>query len=108
MYQQDYGVIGTGVQGLLLDNGDFIFSVVNSGLRKMALLTNQGLHIKGSYVEPSVATWKDVSTWPAGDYYTVQNFKGVEKGRCSMFREIITIFVYNTTGLRKVRINFHE
>ena len=82
--------------GFLLDNGNFIFTWNDAGLRKMVLVSNSGLKIKSGYLNMPATTWKDTSTWKVGQY-TISNFQGVSSGRLSVV--LFLLFCYKRHGL---------
>jgi len=72
------GIRAHGVQGHMLNNGNFIFYWINGPYRKMVLTTNSGKQIKSGYVMKGDSFWKDVSKWkPYG--YSISNFKAIMK-----------------------------
>ena len=78
--------IESNIEGVLLSNGDFLFSSLNDVWRKMVLVTNKGVYIKHGYVRPHSA-WYDVNTWRDDDHrvtYSLTNFQG-RKGETHFF-----------------------
>jgi len=72
------GVRAHGVQGHMLENGNFIFYWINGPYRKMVLTTNDGRQIKSGWVKKDDSSWTDISKWqPYG--YSISNFKGIMK-----------------------------
>ena len=95
IHQQNVGVLGTGVKGTLLDNGNFIFKWETSGgYFKMVLTKNDGSRITSGYLSPaSRSTWKDYSTWTdnRGGYW-ITNFNALKTGKILTF---ILILIQN-------------
>ena len=79
---RQHGIQAKGVDGHLLDNGNFIFLWRDGGYFKMVLTNNDGTKIKNGYLSDPGTTWKDTNTWNRNkDAYSISNFTG----RTSMF-----------------------
>ena len=88
-YQQNLGGVQVyrleyeGLEGQLLQNGNFIFVLDNSHARKMVLTDNNGTHVKYGYMTLSKVdafNWKNTDNWiESSIYYYIKNFRG-EKG----------------------------
>ena len=73
------GVQASGLQGILMSNGNFLFSW-DTDYKKMILTTNNGTKLAGGYMRWNKVkedSWMDTSLWTHnGDYFTLSNFQG--------------------------------
>ena len=71
-----------GLQGVLMQDGRFIFMWIDGALRKMVSTQNNGTRITSGYLDKHVQDWVNESTWIRSHYET-HNFQGIGSGRGS-------------------------
>ena len=69
------GIQASGVSGILLSDGNFVFFWIDGGYRKMVLTRNDGETLQAGYLDSSSNNWRDPFDWIHADY-TISNFKG--------------------------------
>ena len=86
--------LGSGVQGALQSNGDFIFQVPDPVNRKMIRTTNLGVTVKIGFLPVQTTTWTNSNSWnyaPKG-FYQLKNFRAF-KGIFSIVRKSADILL---------------
>ena len=75
------------VQGLLQENGDFVFYVDEGLYRKLVRTTNSGNILSGGYLKLLAINWEDSASWRSAEWYKVTKFfpsAGISFDSCNL------------------------